>query len=134
MQFVKGVETLYEQGARIFVEVGPKRVLSGLATDILKEHKDVTVLSTNHPRKGDIPSINEAIGRLYAAGVTGATAEVSSAPAVEIHSNPVTASLHLPMLSRICTYPGRGRSRACTEVNIHTNIIHTLRRSPHATS
>ena len=93
VQFVKGVETLYEQGARIFVEVGPKRVLSGLATDILKEHKDVTVLSTNHPRKGDIPSINEAMGRLYAAGVTGATAEVSPAPAVEIHSNPVTTSL-----------------------------------------
>ena len=93
VQFVKGVETLYEQGARIFVEVGPKRVLSGLATDILKEHKDVTVLSTNHPRKGDIPSINEAMGRLYAAGVTGATAEVSPASAVEIHSNPVTASL-----------------------------------------
>ena len=69
--FVQGVTTLYEQGARVYVEVGPKRVLSGLATDILKEHKDVTVLSTNHPRKGDIPSINEALGRLYAAGVNG---------------------------------------------------------------
>ena len=73
VQFVQGVCTLYEQGARVFVEVGPKRVLSGLTTDILKEHKDISVLSTNHPRKGDIPSINEALGRLYAAGVNGTT-------------------------------------------------------------
>ena len=105
VQFIKGVETLYEQGARIFVEVGPKRVLSGLATDILKEHKDVTVLSTNHPRKGDIPSINEAMGRLYAAGVTGATAEVSTASAVEIHSNPVGAGF-IP-----CPVPWRVQDR-----------------------
>ena len=72
VQFVQGVNALYEQGARIFVEVGPKRVLSGLAADILKDHKDITVFSTNHPRKGDIPSFNEALGRLYAAGVNGA--------------------------------------------------------------
>ncbi len=88
VQFVQGIRTLYEQGARIFVEVGPKRVLSGLATDILKEHKDVTVLSTNHPRKGDIPSINEALGRLYAAGVNGAHSvfadQVSPTPAIEV--------------------------------------------------
>jgi malonyl CoA-acyl carrier protein transacylase len=73
VQFVQGVNALYEQGARIFVEVGPKRVLSGLVADILKEHKDISVFSTNHPRKGDIPSINEALGRLYAAGVNGTT-------------------------------------------------------------
>jgi malonyl CoA-acyl carrier protein transacylase len=71
VQFVRGVHTLFEQGARIFVEVGPKRVLSGLTTDILKEHKEISVISTNHPRKGDLPSINEALGRLYAAGVNG---------------------------------------------------------------
>jgi malonyl CoA-acyl carrier protein transacylase len=102
VQFVKGVNTLYEQGARVFVEVGPKRVLSGLVTDILKEHKDVTVLSTNHPRKGDIPSINEALGRLYAAGASGPAAslpvEVAHAPVVEITTNnsgPELVSAHM---------------------------------------
>ena len=91
VQFVQGITTLYEQGARVFVEVGPKRVLSGLVTDILKEHKDITVLSTNHPRKGDIPSINEALGRLYAAGVNGATAEVPPASVIEVSSTNVGA-------------------------------------------
>jgi malonyl CoA-acyl carrier protein transacylase len=81
VQFVQGITTLYEQGARIFVEVGPKRVLSGLVSDILKEYKDITVLATNHPRKGDIPSLNEALGRLYAAGVNGTTV---SSPVVSL--------------------------------------------------
>ena len=30
VQFVKGLETLYDAGARVFVEVGPKRALAGL--------------------------------------------------------------------------------------------------------
>jgi len=96
VQFVQGVNALYEQGARIFVEVGPKRVLSGLTADILKEHKDITVFSTNHPRKGDIPSLNEALGRLYAAGVNGTFSattpvETTPAPAKEI-SKPVAVA------------------------------------------
>ena len=36
VQFVKGINTLYDNGARIFVEAGPKRVLNSLANDILK--------------------------------------------------------------------------------------------------
>jgi malonyl CoA-acyl carrier protein transacylase len=96
VQFVQGVNALYEQGARIFVEVGPKRVLSGLTADILKEHKDINVFSTNHPRKGDIPSFNEALGRLYAAGVNGAfaaTTPVEIPPAAPIElSQPVVVA------------------------------------------
>ncbi len=72
VQFVQGVTTLYEEGARVFVEIGPKRVLSGLVSDILKDKADVTILSTNHPRKGGLLSFHEALCRLYAAGMTGA--------------------------------------------------------------
>ncbi|HVM70400.1 MAG TPA: acyltransferase domain-containing protein, partial [Anaerolineales bacterium] len=100
VQFVQGVNELYEQGARIFVEVGPKRVLSGLVADILKDRKDINVFSTNHPRKGDIPSINEALGRLYAAGVNGTSkpgpVEVPPAPVTEI-SQPLAGSESLPI-------------------------------------
>jgi len=71
VQFVQGINTLYEAGARIFVEVGPKRVLSSLAVDILKEKEDVLIFSTNHPRKGGLLSFHEALCRLYAAGATG---------------------------------------------------------------
>ncbi|HTX89629.1 MAG TPA: SDR family oxidoreductase [Anaerolineales bacterium] len=91
VQFVQGIDTLYQEGARIFVEVGPKRVLSGLASDILKDRKDVTVLSTNHPRKGDIPSFNEALGRLYAAGVNGHQAASAQKPIIVSAPQPAAA-------------------------------------------
>ncbi len=107
--FVQGVRTLYEQGARIFVEVGPKRVLSGLATDILKEHRDVCVMSTNHPRKGDIPSFNEALGRLYAAGVTSRAA-ARPAPAVEVRSAPVTVPAPVQAVAPVTTAVAHGES------------------------
>jgi len=69
VQFVKGIQKLYALGARVFVEVGPKRVLTALAEEILQEHDDVTILFTNHPRKGTLPSFNEALCGLWAAGV-----------------------------------------------------------------
>ena len=71
VQFIKGVDTLYREGARVFVECGPKRVMNALATDCLKEKQDVTILATNHPRKGAVVSFNEALCGLYAAGVGG---------------------------------------------------------------
>ena len=69
VQFIKGSQTLYDQGARIFVEVGPKRVLNALTSDIFKDNSNVTLLATNHPRKGALPSFNEALCALYAAGL-----------------------------------------------------------------
>jgi len=69
VQFIKGMQKLYNNGARIFIEVGPKRVLNALATDIFKENNDVQLLASNHPRKGALPSFNEALCGLFAAGL-----------------------------------------------------------------
>ena len=73
VQFVKGMQTLYENGARIFIECGPKRVLSALAGDNLKDVDGVTIIPTNHPRKGGKSSFNEALCGMYAAGIPRAT-------------------------------------------------------------
>ncbi len=78
VQFVKGLRTLYEAGARIFVEVGPKKALQGFAEDVLGEHGDVVSLFTNHPKFGDIASFNQALCGLYAAGLGRGTPEVAS--------------------------------------------------------
>ncbi len=80
VQFVRGVETLYRQGGRVFVEVGPKRVLSALVEDILADQDDVQVLFTNHPRKGDLISFNQALCGLWAAGVGGPEVSSPTAP------------------------------------------------------
>ena len=69
VQFVKGLQTLYDAGARVFVEVGPKKALQGFADDVLGADPDVFSLFTNHPKFGDIPSFNTALCGLYAAGL-----------------------------------------------------------------
>ncbi len=83
VQFVKGMQTLYGAGARVFIECGPKRVLSALAGDNLKDVLGVTIIPTNHPRKGGKSSFNEALCGMYAAGI----------PQVRVSSTTVQASL-----------------------------------------
>jgi acyl transferase domain-containing protein len=89
VQFVKGLHTLYEAGARVFVEVGPKRALHGFVEDVLGSHDDVLSLFTNHPKLGDAASINQALCGLWAAGLgfdhaetTPTTGAVMASPAV----------------------------------------------------
>ena len=79
VQFVKGLRTLYEAGARVFVEVGPKKALQGFAEDVLGGRGDVISLFTNHPKNGDVPAFNQALCCLYAAGVGRGVPESVSA-------------------------------------------------------
>jgi malonyl CoA-acyl carrier protein transacylase len=80
VQFVKGLHTLYDAGARVFVETGPKRALQGFASDVLGDDA-VLSLATNHPKTGDVPTFNGALCGLWAAGL-GAGAEPATAAAV----------------------------------------------------
>ncbi len=70
VQWVKGLETLYNAGARAFVEVGPKRALQGFARDVFADKPDVLPVLTNHPKTGALPAFNMALCALYAAGYT----------------------------------------------------------------
>lgn len=91
VQFVKGLHTLYEAGARIFVELGPKKALQGFAEDVLGEHGDVLSLFTNHPKFGDVTSFNQALCGLYASGLGRGIPEVASvkpAPSISTVSSP----------------------------------------------
>jgi len=80
VQFVKGLEALYDAGVRTFVEVGPKRALYGMADDVVAGREGVTVLFTNHPRTSDVVNLNRALCGLYALGLG---ASVPDAPARE---------------------------------------------------
>ncbi|MGZ4821406.1 MAG: beta-ketoacyl synthase N-terminal-like domain-containing protein, partial [Terriglobales bacterium] len=78
VQFVKGLRTLYEAGARVFVETGPKKALFGFADEVLGGNGDVLSLFTNHPKTGDVASFNQALCGLYSAGLgRGRTEEVA---------------------------------------------------------
>jgi len=89
VQFIKGIETLYREGARVFIEVGPKRVLNALAMDILKGKPDVTILATNHPRESAVVSFNKALCGLLAAGVKPKGARPFYTDSTVISSAPV---------------------------------------------
>ncbi|MFN2107134.1 MAG: SDR family NAD(P)-dependent oxidoreductase [Candidatus Promineifilaceae bacterium] len=71
VQWVKGLETLYDAGVRTFVEVGPKRALRGFARDVLKGKENMRALLTNHPKTGELAAFNQALCGLYAAGYLG---------------------------------------------------------------
>ena len=86
VQFIKGLRTLYAAGARIFVEVGPKKALQGFAEDVLAERGDVVSLFTNHPKSGDVPAFNQALCGLYAAGLGRGTAEATTKVAPPIQA------------------------------------------------
>ncbi len=101
VQFVKGLHTLYAAGARIFVEVGPKRALHGFVEDVLGGHDDVLALFTNHPKLGDAVAINQALCGLWAAGVGfEPPAPVVAAPAVAaVAAAPATVAPAAPVAS-----------------------------------
>ncbi|MBV9608635.1 MAG: beta-ketoacyl synthase, partial [Acidobacteria bacterium] len=83
VQFVKGLRTLYNAGARVFVEVGPKKALQGFAEDVLGGDNDVLSLFTNHPKFGDFVSFNQALCGLYASGLGRGIPEAEQEPVVE---------------------------------------------------
>ncbi|MDH3198960.1 MAG: acyltransferase domain-containing protein, partial [Candidatus Krumholzibacteria bacterium] len=107
VQFVKGLRTLYDAGARLFVEVGPKRALYGFASDVVGGNEDVVTLFTNHPRIGGVESFNQALCGLYAAGLgvgraAEARARAPAAPPEPERAVVITgASVGLPGTERV---------------------------------
>ncbi len=91
VQFVKGLRTLYDAGARVFVELGPKKALQGFAEDVLGGHSDIVSLFTNHPKLADVVAFNQALCGLYAAGLGRGTAEVASGTSVTV-ANEISAA------------------------------------------
>jgi len=96
VQFVKGLHSLYDAGARVFVEVGPKKALQGFAEDVLGS-RDIVSLFTNHPKFGDVPSFNQALCGMYAAGLgAGRPDEALQAETRAFEPPPATAKQPLP--------------------------------------
>jgi len=64
VEFINQLKKMYAEGVRIFIECGPKRVLSSLVKETLKDKDDIFILSTNHPKRGGIYDFNDAIANL----------------------------------------------------------------------
>jgi acyl transferase domain-containing protein len=69
VRFKEQVEQMHEDGARIFIEVGPKAVLSSLVRQTL-ENQAVIVLPTNsQPASTSMADLLRAVGHLFVSGV-----------------------------------------------------------------
>ncbi|MCS5534087.1 MAG: acyltransferase domain-containing protein, partial [Candidatus Poseidoniaceae archaeon] len=67
VEWTTQIQTMYSSGARVFIEVGPKRALSMFATQILEGQPSLSIM-TNHPKQGGIASFLSALGMLALAG------------------------------------------------------------------
>jgi acyl transferase domain-containing protein/NAD(P)H-dependent flavin oxidoreductase YrpB (nitropropane dioxygenase family)/NAD(P)-dependent dehydrogenase (short-subunit alcohol dehydrogenase family) len=68
VRFADQIEAMYAAGARIFVEAGPGRVLSGLVRSILGDRPHLAVV-TDHPRRHGVHQLQMALAELATAGV-----------------------------------------------------------------
>ncbi len=68
VRFAEEIEAMYDAGARVFVEVGPRAVLTALIGQILDGRPHV-VVPTDRPDHGGVAQILQALGRLWIEGV-----------------------------------------------------------------
>ncbi|WP_028009526.1 type I polyketide synthase [Solimonas flava] len=69
VRFTETLQRLYEDGYRVFVEVGPSGNLTSFASDTLRAHDDVVAVATNSRRRHGVTQLHHALAQLYAAGV-----------------------------------------------------------------
>jgi acyl transferase domain-containing protein/NAD(P)H-dependent flavin oxidoreductase YrpB (nitropropane dioxygenase family) len=68
VRFAEELEAMYEAGARIFVECGPARVLTGLATKTL-EGRPLVAVAMDQPGKNGLTQLVHGLAQLAVAGV-----------------------------------------------------------------
>ncbi|MFT7519815.1 MAG: acyl transferase domain-containing protein/acyl carrier protein, partial [Kiritimatiellia bacterium] len=68
VEWTAQLERMYNDGARIFVECGPKRALTGFVTSSLKRRPH-RAFYTNHPKRGGVWTFRDCLAGLLAAGI-----------------------------------------------------------------
>jgi acyl transferase domain-containing protein/NAD(P)H-dependent flavin oxidoreductase YrpB (nitropropane dioxygenase family) len=69
VRFVDEIEAMYEDGARVFIEVGPGGVLTGLANKILAD-KEALLIQTERKDAEGVSLLLHGLGRYIASGRT----------------------------------------------------------------
>ncbi|MCU0489446.1 MAG: acyltransferase domain-containing protein [Anaerolineales bacterium] len=68
VNFMAGIQRLYREGVRLFVEVGPNSILSNLVKEILAD-QPVTVLAANYRNTNDLTCLQKLFAGLFVEGV-----------------------------------------------------------------
>ena len=67
VRFADEILGMYESGARIFIEVGPGRVLTNLITQIL-ENRSFTAIAMDHGNRNGLVQLAHSLAQLFATG------------------------------------------------------------------
>lgn len=68
VEFIATLERMYEEGVRTFVEVGPRRAITGFVRNVIGDRPHVAI-ATNHPKKPGLEGFLEALAALASEGV-----------------------------------------------------------------
>jgi acyl transferase domain-containing protein/NAD(P)-dependent dehydrogenase (short-subunit alcohol dehydrogenase family) len=111
VDFKSEIENMYAQGARVFVEFGPKSILTNLVKDILAD-KEIFAISTNPKttQNSDL-QIREAALQLRVLGVKMGEIDQSARP---IASSPVQPKMSVKLAGN--NYVSPGTKKAYDEV------------------
>jgi acyl transferase domain-containing protein/phosphopantetheinyl transferase len=69
VRFTETLHKLYDDGYRVFVEVGPSGNLTSFVGDTLRDRSDVVAVSSNSRRKADMAQLHAMLAQLFANGV-----------------------------------------------------------------
>lgn len=69
VRFAETVQRLYDDGVRVFLEVGPSGNLTSFTSDVLRGKSDVLVVASNSRRRSGMGHLQQTLGQLFAAGV-----------------------------------------------------------------
>ncbi|MBD1926369.1 thioester reductase domain-containing protein [Trichocoleus sp. FACHB-90] len=69
VRFAKSMETLYQKGYKVFVEIGPKPILLGMGRYCLPDAETFASLPSLRPERSDWQQILQSLAELYVRGV-----------------------------------------------------------------
>ena len=69
VKFMPAILDLYKKGVRVFIEVGPKSVLTKLSRRILREQQDVLILAIDENELDSVYGLWNLLAQIFVAGV-----------------------------------------------------------------
>ncbi|WP_413698697.1 acyltransferase domain-containing protein [Psychromonas sp. KJ10-10] len=113
VHFNEEVENLYQAGGRIFIEFGPKNVLTRLVDNILQDKDDVvTIAVNNNPKKSADQQLRLATVEMAVLGV-----ELDNIDPYSAQQRPITAPKKSPLAMKLtgATYVNPKTKKAFTD-------------------
>ena len=95
VRFKQQIENLYEAGARVFIEFGPKNVLTKLTENILQGKEIYAVALNPNPKEGSSRQFREAYVRLQVLGLPLSTLDIHQREYQSFVTTPSKANVRL---------------------------------------